>query len=158
MSILAGIKSFLGGGLGEEIVGFVRDRWPAKMSQAEKAEMEQALAEFAHAKEVQLIELGIQQDEQFNKRTKELEGTASDLKTIPVLGPIVIFSRGMFRPMFAYFTAYLDLVWFTTATGWSEQQNTAMIVINIIVLTFFFGERAVKNLAPLIAQVFGGKQ
>ncbi len=33
--------------------------------------------------------------------------------------------------------------------------NVAMIVINVLVLGFFFGERALKNLMPMIAQVFG---
>jgi len=31
-----------------------------------------------------------------------------------------------------------------------------MISINILVLGFLFGERTIKNLSPLIIQVFGG--
>lgn len=156
MSILAGVKSLFGDGIGKEIVGFIRDRWPAKLSEAELAELEIVTREAEHRRQMELLEYAAQQDAAFNERTKELEGTASDLKTIPILGHLVIFARGMFRPVFAYFTLYLDVVWFTTDTGgWTDQQNTAMIVINCIVLVFFFGERTVKNLLPLIGEVFG---
>lgn len=158
MSLLSGIANFFSGGAGKEIVGFIRDRFPAKLSDQELAQIEALADEREMEKQKRAMEWAADQERMFNERTKELEGTASDLKAIPFLGPIVIFARGMFRPLFSYFVMYLDAIWFTTDTShWSEQQNTAMIVINIIVLTFFFGERAVKNLAPLIARVFGGK-
>lgn len=156
MSVLAGIKSFLGGGLGEELVGFIRDRWPAKMSEEDKMQAELALTQFAHAKEVQLIELGLQQDQQQKEFTISMEGTAKDLQQFGFLGRVIIFARGMFRPVFAYFTMYLDYRWLVAdTTGWGEQQHTALFVINVIVLVFFFGERSLKNLLPLIARVFG---
>ncbi|MGI9250696.1 MAG: hypothetical protein ACR2PR_07155 [Pseudohongiellaceae bacterium] len=156
MSIVAGIKAFLGGGTGKEIVGFIRDRWPAKMSESEAAELELAVEQIQHKRDMDVLEYAADQDKRFNERTIAMEGTAKDLQAIPFLGPVVIFARGMFRPVFAYFTLYLDSQWFLTdTTAWTEQQNTAMIVINIIVLVFFFGERTVKNLMPLIAQAFG---
>ena len=156
--IAEGVASFFGGGAGKEVVGFIRDRWPAKLSEADLAEIEADTDRREMEREKNVMAWANEQDQAFFTFTKEMEGTASDLKDVPFLGPIIIFLRGAFRPIFAYFTMYLDFMWFTTDTGhWSDQQNTAMIVINIIVLVFFFGERTVKNLMPLIASAFGGK-
>ena len=156
--IAKGIAGFFTGDTGKEVVGFIRDRFPAKLSDAELAEIQADADRREMQRERDAMEWANQQDAEFFKFTKDMEGTAADLKGVPVLGPIVIFMRGMFRPIFAYFTMYLDFMWFTTDTShWTEQQNTAMIVINIIVLVFFFGERTVKNLLPLIGQVFGAK-
>ncbi len=156
-SIAAGVAKFFSGGGGKEIVGFIRDRFPGKMSEAELAEIEADQDRRDKDHESDVMEWARTQDQQFFQFTKDMEGTAADLRSIPWLGPIIIFMRGAFRPIFAYFTLYLDAIWFTTAvsTGWNEQQNTAMIVINVVVLVFFFGERTVKNLLPLISQVFG---
>ena len=49
----------------------------------------------------------------------------------------------------------MDNKWFFDVHDFSEQQQTAMIVINILVLGFLFGERTIKNLEPLIIKVFG---
>ena len=156
MSILAGIGKFLSGGTGKEVVGFIRDRFPAKLSEGESKELEMAADEMDKNHERALLEFAAQQDQVFNERTILMEGTAKDLQQFGFLGNIVVFLRGLFRPTFAYFTMSLDFMWFTGDTSnWTDQQNTAMIVINIIVLVFFFGERSVKNLLPMIAQVFG---
>lgn len=107
--------------------------------------------------EIKKIEIEAEKEleEEFSRRTIVMEGTASDLKAIPYVGALVVFARGMFRPMFSYATLYWDWVFFTTDTsGWSEQQKTLLLTINLIVLVFFFGERAVKNLAPILQKVF----
>lgn len=155
-AIAKGIAGFFQGDTGKEVVGFIRDRFPAKLSEGELAEIQREANQLEFEREKTAMEWAIQQDAAFDQRTKDLEGTATDLKTIPYLGPIVIFFRGMFRPVFSYFVMYLDYLWFATdTTQWTQQQNTALFVINVIVLVFFFGERAVKNLIPVIAQVFG---
>ncbi len=156
-SVAAGIAKFFGGGVGKEIVGIIGRQFPGKLSEAELAEIEQAAIELESKRDADAMQWAREQDAQFFSFTKDMEGTAADLKTIPFIGGLIIFLRGAFRPTFAYFTLYLDSQWFLTSTsvGWTEQQNTAMIVINVVVLVFFFGERTVKNLMPLIAQVFG---
>lgn len=156
-SIAAGVAKFFSGGGGKEVIGFIRDRWPAKLSEAELAEVEAEIDRREMEKREAAMEWGHKQDQAFFTFTKEMEGTAADLKSIPFVGAFIIFLRGAFRPIFAYFTLYLDAQWFLTGVsgGWTEQQSTAMIVINVVVLVFFFGERTVKNLMPLIAQVFG---
>jgi len=50
--------------------------------------------------------------------------------------------------------AYLDYEYFISGMNWSERQETLLLSINLLVLVFFFGERAMKNVMPLIAKVF----
>jgi hypothetical protein len=40
---------------------------------------------------------------------------------------------------------------------WTEQQETLLLAMNLLVLAFFFGERAMKNVLPLIVQVFANR-
>lgn len=81
------------------------------------------------------------------------EGTSKDLKSIPVLGSIVLFLRGAQRPVWGFLTIYLDLRWFFGGLTFTEQQQTALIVINVLVLGFLFGERALLNLEPLLTRL-----
>lgn len=106
---------------------------------------------------VQKLELEAEQEFEleFSRRTIAMEGTASDLQAVPYLGAVVIFARGMFRPLFSYAVLYWDWLFFTSQGAvWDEQQKTLLLTVNLIVLVFFFGERAVKNLAPLLSRVF----
>lgn len=156
MAIFSAIKTFLGDGFASKVMDFVRDRWPANMSEEQKAQMEILVREVTHRQEVELLEIASKSEAEFNQRIKDLEGTAADLKSIPIFGTLVIFLRGTQRPIWGFFTLYMDFIWFTTDTmTWSQQQNTAAIIINIIVLTFLFGERTILNLSPLIERVFG---
>lgn len=152
---------FLTGGVGSEIVkgvsGFIRDQFPAKLSDADQAAIQIKLTEVANQQINRAAELAHQDQAEFNARIKEMEGTASDLRAIPILGPVILFLRGLQRPAWGFFTMYADWQWFTAETAYTEQQQTAMIVINMLVLTFLFGERAIKNLEPLIIKVFAKK-
>jgi len=89
-----------------------------------------------------------------NKRIAQQEGTAKDLLQLPVIGRLVLFLRGLQRPVWGFFVMYIDYLWFTTPVTYTEQQQTALMLINILVLGFLFGERTLKNLEPLILKVF----
>lgn len=92
------------------------------------------------------------------ERAALLEGTASDLKSIPVLGPIMLFLRGAQRPLMGYATMYLDYMVFSGAWKLEDDvQRNCFFLINMLVLAFLFGERAVKNLAPLITDMLAAK-
>ena len=56
---------------------------------------------------------------------------------------------------------YADMMWFSGKWGvMTAQQESALWVINLLVLGFIFGERAVANLAPVISDMMsrrGGK-
>lgn len=154
MGILSKVSDFVGGALFKEIKNTVMAYVPPKLTAVEKQELEIKISKYLLSKELQISrELG-KASEQLDKRIAEQEGTASDLKSIPILGPIMLFLRGCQRPLWGFFTMYMDYEWLLGAKSFSEQQNTAMIVINILVLGFLFGERTIKNLEPLIIRVF----
>ena len=91
------------------------------------------------------------------ERAAALEGTASDLKCIPVLGPLMLFARGAQRPLIGYGTMYMDYMWLSGAWKLDDMQSRVAFLVNLLVLAFLFGERAVKNLAPLIADLMASK-
>jgi|SRR5882672_893796 len=102
-------------------------------------------------------------DKALTDRIAELEGTASDLKGIPVLGPIMLFLRGAQRIIIGYGTAFMDYLWLTGGLGaMTEMQSRLLMTASVLVFVVLFGERAIKNVAPLIRDIFearaGGTQ
>ena len=154
MSFLSKVTDFVGGSLFKEIKEGVMSYFPPDMSPQQKAEAEMKVQEFLHRKEVEANKVLTDAAAQLDKRIAEQEGTASDLKAIPFLGPIVLFLRGLQRPTWGFLTMWMDTKWFFGTYTFTEQQQTAMIVINVLVLGFLFGERTIKNLEPLIIKVF----
>lgn len=157
MSILSQIGSALGGSLIKEGFEVVKAYFPPSMSDAEKAQAELALMEFAHRKDLEVASELAAAEGEFNQRIKDLEGTAADLKAVPLLGPVMLFLRGAQRPAFGIFTLYADYQVFSQSWPLNEQQGAMLFAINILVLTFLFGERAVKNLMPFFQAFFLGK-
>lgn len=158
MSILGKLTSFVGGSLFKELKETVTQYFPPDLSPLEKAQLENRMVEFLHQKELEANRILNDAAAQLDKRISEQEGTAQDLKSLPIVGRLVLFLRGLQRPVWGFFTMWLDFNWFTTVTDYTEQQQTALIVINVLVLGFLFGERTITNLEPLIIKVFGQKQ
>ena len=152
---LKSLGSLLSGdGLIAKGLEFVNKRWPPDMSEADRAANNLVVEEALHRQKME-TEAAAREDEQlFNERTIALEGTAKDLQAVPFVGPVVIFMRGAFRPTFAYATLYWDWLYFTSGMAWTDRQEALLLAVNLLVLVFFFGERALKNVLPLIAQVF----
>ena len=154
MSLLSKVAEFVSGPLFVGLAGKIIDYFPRDMSQEEKLEMEIKLKSLLHEKEMMTHEVLNEAAIQLDKRISQQEGTASDLKSIPVLGSIMLFLRGVQRPAWGFGAMVMDYKWFFGAYTFNEQQQTAMIVINFLVLGFLFGERTIKNLEPLIIKVF----
>lgn len=158
MSLLSKVVNFFSGGLGEKIVDGIQAYFPPDMTPAEKARMELAIKELAHRQEIELHTLAAEQDLEFNNRIRDLEGTAKDLTQFGWLGRIVVFLRGCQRPVWGALVMYMDVMWFSGKwTAMTEQQESALWVINLLVLGFLFGERAVKNVMPLITEMIARK-
>lgn len=165
MSFLAKITDVVGGSLFGSVKELITDYFPPDMSPEKKAELQQKIDEMEFKKQMAILEAAADAEKTLNQRIAEQEGTASDLKQLPIVGRIVLFLRGMQRPMWGFFVMCLDYEWFSNPSTkllgdklvqtFSEQQQTALIVINLLVLGFLFGERTVKNLEPLIIKVFG---
>jgi hypothetical protein len=147
------------GGIAGAILGTVQKYLPPDMSPEQKAQMALAVQAqgFQHEKDVAAALHDAEQD--LNGRIAAYEGTASDLKAIPVLGPVMLFARGAQRPVWGFGALFLDYQVFSGA--WILKEGTqvagAFYVINFLVLGFLFGERAVKNVAPFITQMISAK-
>lgn len=158
-NIFGSIASALGGSIIKDAGDLFTKYFPPDMNPQDAADLKLALRDRELAKD-KLVNTALNEAENnLNQRIREQEGTASDLKSIPILGHIVLFLRGVQRPAWGFFTMYLDYEWLVSSTDtYTDQQQTALIVINILVLGFLFGERTIKNLTPLILQVFGSKK
>jgi len=153
--LLDTITGFVGGGLFKEVKDIVQDYWPPDIAPEKKLEMQLALQQAETSKEIELGKLMNDQTAALTQRISDLEGTAADLKGIPILGPIMLFIRGSQRPAWGLGAMYADLMWFSG--HWqhlTDQQEAALYLINALVLGFLFGERAVQNVAPLLGDVF----
>jgi hypothetical protein len=161
--MLSKIMGFITGDLGTNIVKggmeIIKNRFPAKMSEAEAAQLELDLKTLVAGQQQQAHTMAMEEREQFNDRIKEMEGTASDLKAIPYLGNIIIFLRGVQRPAWGFAAMYFDFKWFTSPNAdYSEQEQTALILINVLVLCFLFGERAIVNVLPIATKYLESKR
>ncbi len=157
MGIGTKIIDFLAGGTVKTIADTVKAYFPPSMSDKEKSELSLKISEAQNRHDLTILDMANKGDAEFNTRIKEMEGTASDLKTIPVIGAVIIFLRGLQRPVWGFATLYLDFKSFSGDWTLTEKQDVALIVINLLVLGFLFGERALKNVAPLINTYFGKK-
>lgn len=163
---IKGVTDFLSGGE-NSIIGTIKGYFPASMTELEKSELSMRIKDAEASRDLKTQQLVNEATAQFNNRIKDMEGTASDLKSIPFVGTIIIFLRGCQRPAWGFATLWFDYLWlFSPAiindagiklAQFSEKQEMALIVINILVLGFLFGERAVKNLMPLIMKVLDKK-
>jgi len=160
LDIFGKIMDAVSGGTVKTLAETVKEYFPPSMSEKEKADLAMAVSSAEVEKIKAVAAIANEADREFNSRTKEMEGTATDLKAVPIIGPLMLFLRGCQRPSFGFATIYLDLKVFSGI--WKidsdTQQAIAFLVINILVLGFLFGERAVQNVMPYITQFFGAKK
>ncbi|MEO9655906.1 hypothetical protein [Marinomonas sp.] len=158
MSIFGTLLNGITGGFAEKAIDAVKEYFPPDMSAEQKAEMQLKLKQIELDAQRQANTAVNEAEKVLNQRIAEYEGTASDLKAIPVVGPLMIFLRGLQRPVWGFATLYMDFMWFAEWTTLTEKQESALMAINVLVLGFLFGERAVKNVMPLITKLFEAKR
>lgn len=97
--------------------------------------------------------------DQVTERAAELEGTASDLKAIPILGPLMLFLRGSQRVAWGFGVLFMDWSIFIAGHSLPDSEiiQQAFWIVNLLVLGFLFGERAVANILPLLTQFMQAK-
>jgi len=157
-NILTKTVDFLSGGIGSSIVDAVKSYYPPSMSESEKSELSFRIEQSVQKQANDAARIANEERAEFNERIKSMEGTANDLKSIPIIGHIVIFLRGCQRPVWGYATLYIDFMVFSGAwNDLSDTQESALWVINLLVLGFLFGERAVKNVSPIIERLIKTK-
>lgn len=160
MGLLDGIKNLFtgGGGIVSSLTGLVKEYFPPDLSPEKKAELEGKLRDFELQAQKQVDDATSEAEKNLTQRIAELEGTASDLKAIPFFGPLMLFLRGLQRPVWGFATLYMDFMWFADWQTLTPKQENALMVINVLVLGFLFGERAIKNVMPLITKLFEAKK
>lgn len=155
MGVFSKVLNYFTGDAGGVILEKAVDLLPDNMSEVEKQEFKIKFMETIHKQNVEIIELAQNDTESFNERIRGLEGTASDLKGFGILGRFILFIRGLQRPIWGFGVIYCDFMIFSGS--WkieTEKLESAFWMINIIVLTFLFGERCIKNLSPIIEKLF----
>lgn len=158
MGILSTIKEAATGGLAKEVAGLIKSYFPPDLSEEKRAELNLQLERLELQRAAQTNTAIASAEQAMNERIRLYEGTAADLKTMPVLGPIMLFLRGAQRIVWGFATLYLDWMWFAEWEPLTQKQEAALLVINFLVLGFLFGERAVKNVSPMIAEIFRAKR
>jgi hypothetical protein len=104
---------------------------PDKMDEKDKQTLVQNMEMFT-AKEAR------NENSSFRSFIVEYEGAAKD---VPKL---IVIIRALIRPLFTILVGYLDYLYFT-GTGFTPEQGGLLKSVNVIVLFFWFGERAVTN-------------
>ncbi|AUR90884.1 hypothetical protein NVP1151O_43 [Vibrio phage 1.151.O._10N.222.46.B1] len=158
MGVFSSIGKVLSGGFVEEAFAAVKEYFPPDLSPEQQANIKLSLENLAIKKQAQIDKAADEAERNLNDRIAKHEGTAKDLLSLPIIGRVVIFARGCQRPLWGFFTMYADLMWFGGDWGvLTDLQGKALLIINFLVLGFLFGERAIKNVMPLVDQYFGKK-
>jgi hypothetical protein len=145
------------GGEGGIVSGVVDIIGQFHSSPEDKHRAAMAVKEFLHRKELETVQQGLEVEKEFNDRIKELEGTAQDLKHFGFFGTVIVFLRGAFRPLVSYAMGYVDIMVFSGQWKLPEDDQivSAFWILNLVIFTFYFGERAIKNIIPVLGMYFG---
>jgi hypothetical protein len=153
MNILKTLIGFATGGTSttlEAVWDKVKDVLPDSEAKTQaRAQHEEIL----RAREKDQLDAAIELADNLNQRIAAYEGTASDLKAMPYVGPLLLMARGAQRPIWGYATIWLDYKVYSGTWAIRADQpelTTAFYVINFLVLGFLFGERALVNLLPVV--------
>jgi len=155
--------------VGLKVLDTIIGRFPEKMSDEDRHQAEIEVMKIVNEKEIEALKQWNEQERNFQKFITDMEGTSAALKQMPIIGRAILFLRGAFRPLMAFGIAYTDLQVFSG--GWNLQEVggaqadqvwSLLYVINFLVIGFYFGERALRNLQPLIEKmmdrVIGGEK
>lgn len=157
MSILKKLLDGVTGGFVATAVDTFKAYFPPDLSAEQLYDLELKTKKLQSDIQQQMDNAANIAEELLNSRIAQLEGTASDLKCVPFVGPLVLFLRGLQRPLWGYATLFMDYMWFSEWTTLTSKQESALMAINILVLGFLFGERAIKNVMPLVTKLFEAK-
>ena len=137
---------------GAKLAAEIASRLPACVGPEEKTELEK---EFTCLIDERLCDLKITKtalENEANQKIEALAQTTNDLEKVPFFGTIGLFLRGMQRPIWGFALLYIDLKVFSGA--WSmtpdSQTESAFWLLNLLILGFLFGERAVRNVMPMV--------
>jgi hypothetical protein len=108
--------------------------WPEPMSKEAEAKVDAALTS------------------SFRSFVLEYEGRMIDYTRVKFFGPLLILIRGTIRPGFTIADAYWLNEYFLSGTEWPAEKVMLLKIVTVLVLIFWFGERAVKYVMPLLTK------
>ena len=156
------VAGFISGG--SEILSIVDKVLPDRLSEGERLKLQMEIDAAGADRKIKMLEVWNEQEAAFQEHVREMEGTAKDLKAIPILGHVMLFVRGIQRPLWTLATLWIDVSvlsgkWDLSATAGSngDQAWAILWVINVLTLTVLFGERALQNVMPLIEKLLLAK-
>jgi len=155
-----GVANIALGGLPDTIMGIVEGIAGDSMPPEKRAELKIAIAQETTKREIAANDAARDAESMVTERAAQLEGTASDLAQLGWIGRLVIGLRGVQRPLWGFGTGWLDIMVFSKSWPIEPDSMTevAFVLINLLVLGFLFGERAVKNLLPLVTSFLSARQ
>jgi hypothetical protein len=154
-SLISKAISGVTGGFANKAIDIVTSYIP---DPAAKAELSRKLQELELERDKAINEAVHVAAEDLNNRINQQEGTASDLMALPWIGRIIIFARGSQRPIWGFATLYFDWKLFSGTLTLTAEQTQLLWIINFLVLGFLFGERAIKNIMPLVVKLVESKK
>jgi len=180
MSIFTTIKNLFNNtssDLTTKVINTTKDYLPIDMPDKSKMDLNLAISEEVKRHEMNLLEQAHIETVEFNNRLKETEGTASDLLQAGFPGRIMLFLRGAQRIIWNMSILVIDLIWLFTdkiqltmiqvpdpdypgrlisvADPITAAKLTVLVTLNMLAISFLYGERAFKNLTPMITTIIG---
>ncbi len=107
----------------------------------------------------------LKEQQEHNRYVAEMEGTAKELLAVPVLGRLMLFLRGSQRVIWGF--GALLMTFMVLSGSWTflqtvlsptgevvtvsdPQKMFLFICIDLLVLATLFGERALRNILPIV--------
>lgn len=117
-------------GIGKTVINKI---WRDKASEGEIVALEQGF-------ELEVLKEATKENSSFREFILAYEGAAKDMPKL------IKYLRSLIRPAFTILVGYLDFVFFSSTTlDWGPDKIALLKAVNMIVLFFWFGERAVSN-------------
>lgn len=158
-SAVKGVANVALGGLPDTIMDIVDGIAGNDLPPEKRAELQIAIERETTQRQIAANDAARDAEQMVTQRAAELEGTAADLAKLGWVGRLVIGLRGVQRPIWGFGTLYLDVMVFSKQWPVEPDSMTevAFVLINLLVLGFLFGERAVKNLLPLVTSFLAAR-
>ncbi|OEU65196.1 MAG: hypothetical protein BBJ57_05790 [Desulfobacterales bacterium PC51MH44] len=142
---------------GSEMAGQVVATLPSSVTDVEKKDVSAKVEQLLEQQLCDLKVAGVELENEVNQKVEKLAQTTKDLEKIPFLGSIGLFLRGMQRPIWGFALLYIDLK--VLSGSWKlpsgSETESAFWLLNLLILGFLFGERAVSNVMPMINRRLG---
>jgi len=171
MGLLKSFKKLVGKGadaiagnyvaMGREMADFIKGRYPEKMSEQEAADVELKMMEISNKYAIHHSQMDNEQQNRLYDFIIKREGTAQEMLQMPILGRIALFLKSLIRPVVTCIVVLIDIKIYSGS--WRLEEISVgdpdarfilallLLFLNIIVLSFYFGERTARNIIiPII--------